>query len=304
MSRGLRGHPPPTSHQGSEQFREFIYHVFLKMMTVTDELCPVYEMTLRRYFNEFVDWGIFMSVPYLHLRMEEDADFKRKIQQLQVGLETLRQMFDLPETDFHYLILQLHNAMESYRLCPPGFSPKRYLLFPTFNVGLNDIVKQKIPLFYQEAKQMLIQICHERELVLQKDDLDYLLYIQLSWWENLAFDFMEKFNSCRILVSSHLTLNHAKAITATLQTELSRHYTFEVLPGDCLSKENLEKLQFDLLIVTKTTALEIEQPVLYMDGSAMHDRLRLLRQLTDEVVEKNKQKYFDKVKATCELLIK
>lgn len=206
-------------------------------------------------------------------------------------------LFDLPETDLHYLILQIHNVLETYRLFPPGETVKKYLLFPPFNMGYKELVKQKIPLFYQEAEQMFIRICNNRGVILQKDDFDFLLYLLLSWWDNLTFDFLKKFNSCRILVASHLSLNHAKTITANLQSELSSHYTFDILPGNHLTKEKLAKRQFDLLIVTKSTTLEIEQPILYMDGIAMRERFSLLRQMTEDVVEKNKQAYLAKVKS-------
>lgn len=297
LSRGLNGYSLSPTHQLSDHFRESMFQVFSKSTTSSNKIHPIVESSLRQYFNEFVDWGIFISVPYLQVRMEQDNDLKQKIQHLKLNIHALRMLFDLPETDLHYLILQIHNVLETYRLFPPGETVKKYLLFPPFNIGYKELVKQKIPLFYQEAEQMFIRICNNRGVILQKDDFDFLLYLLLSWWDNLTFDFLKKFNSCRILVASHLSLNHAKTITANLQSELSSHYTFDILPGNHLTKEKLAKRQFDLLIVTKSTTLEIEQPILYMDGIAMRERFSLLRQMTEDVVEKNKQAYLAKVKS-------
>ena len=49
-------------------------------------------------------------------------------------------------------------------------------------------------------------------------------------------------------------------------------------------------------MVTNTPDLEIPQPVLYMNERAMDDRLYLLRQMTDAIVEKSKHAYIKSVK--------
>ena len=107
---------------------------------------------------------------------------------------------------------------------------------------------------------------------------------------------MKKFNSCRILVSSHQSFKHSEDIATLLRTELSRYDTIAVFQGKRLSPERLEGYHFDLLVVTNTPNLEIPQPVLYMNERAMDDRLYLLRQMTDAIVEKNKHAYIKSVK--------
>ena len=97
---------------------------------------------------------------------------------------------------------------------------------------------------------------------------------------------MKRFNSCRTLVSSHQSFKYSEDIATLLRTELSRYDTIAVFQGKRLSPERLEGYHFDLLVVTNTPNLEIPQPVLYMNERAKDNRLYLLRQMTDAIVEK------------------
>lgn len=194
------------------------------------------------------------------------------------------------------MILQLNSLIDYYSIFPGGKIGKKHVLFPTHTIGHNLLVMERIPLFYQQATQMLHRICAERGLELQEDDLESLVYILLVRWHDLTANFMEKYYDCRILVASHLTLSHSKAIVSTLQTELSPYCTFATHPGNNLTKETLQDLQFDVLVVTKTVQLDIPQPILYMDGKAMPDRMQLLRQMAEQTVEQNKELYLATVK--------
>ena len=299
LTRGLNGHPAPNIHAIPDDFREQQYADFLDLMMEPIAKLQIDDTTARRYFNEMIDWGMFMSVPYLLERMKNDVSLQLEIERTQARIQQLARVFDLPEVTHHFLILQLHSMIDFYRLFPPGQIGKKYLLFPTFNSRYNDKMKKMLPLFYAEAEKMLIAICSERGIFLgedEQDDLDYLMYILLSRWSQLNVALMKKFNSCRILVSSHQSFKHSEDIATLLRTELSRYDTISIFQGKRLSPERLEGYHFDLLVVTNTPNLEIPQPVLYMNERAMDDRLYLLRQMTDAIVEKNKHAYIKSVK--------
>lgn len=301
LCRGMNGHASPNAYEVTSEWRDIQYELFLQLVGDTPKIFAIPDTDLRVYFNELIDWELFMSVPYLFERMESNLTLRQNIQEIQEAIIHLSNVFELPLTNNYYMVMQLNTAIDTYGLFPAGKIGKKYVLFPGVIYSVNHTLQSSVPLFYEYAGTVLQKICENRNVVLVDDDLDYLLSILLTRWPDLAESFLAKFYGGRILVASHKNVQHGKLIANWLRMEMSQYFTIEVFHGDTINEEMVRWHQFDLLVTTKSLALDIPQPILYISEEIRQVRVDMLRKMFTDISENRRTKYLQEVQTRIQM---
>lgn len=241
------------------------------------------------YVNELAVNQLFISKQVLHNRLEQDTNFRKRLDEIKRMIHLLTEHFEFPVEDQTNLIIEIDNALSFFSMNPKNIQPQMYLLHPPRDYYLVDLYKRKYSTFYDIAQQHISLLCTNRGFEPTDTTLDYLIYLLISKWKDLTKHLFSRYNAINVKVYSHLSLRHAQGIAESLISDLPDSINVSVLEEVTLDEEIISKYDFDILISAETLFFDIKQPIVYMYKSRSSYQYEQLHKLIREAA-KQKEK--------------
>lgn len=247
------------------------------------------------YARELALWYIYFSHgTFTHCRIS-DHEYSQRIASFEKIIQELSSLFSLPSFDCSGILMDLNRSLGLYSQNMIRKISKEYVLFRPRDYFLLNIYKTSFPFFYDAAESKLLAFCLEWEIQVDPHGLEHLMHILLSKWEDLTLILFERYNTCRVLVYSHLHYRHAENIVSSLYAYINRSMQIEIYHETSISEEALKKYNFDVLVATTTLSLRIPQKVQYLHYKIHGPFVQPLVKIIDEVIKVNKKKVHEDI---------
>jgi hypothetical protein len=226
------------------------------------------------------------TVKHHRKRMLKDKRYKDNIRNLLYYVRKTTKLFDLKKEIPWPFIIELYKLIESY--ASTGVLPK-HILFRSRDYILVPHVKEEFPYFYIYVSHVLKEVCRSRSLHCSTELVDQVLYAILIYSENLIYHLFMNFKTCKVLLYSHLSRNHAETVKDSLTTIFNRSIQVEYYTEIVFKEEYLSNYDFDLLLSTTSLHLSQEIDVLYLSYDARGHQMEYIRQAIEKVVDIKKK---------------
>lgn len=258
---------------------------------------PPFSLCNEALLTELSFLKLQYTASYYQERLLKEEPFRNSMQELLSFIEHTSRLFGLKKDTPWPLIIELYKVMESYAVA--GVLPK-HLLFESRDYIQVSHIKLEFPFFYTYVAHTLKEMCEKRGLYCSQELIDEILYTFIIYSENLTYQLFMNFKTCRILLFSHLSRNHAAAVKDSLTTTFSKSIQVEVYQEAEFRLESLNRYDFDLLLSTTTLHLPPTVHALYLSFDPKGHHLESLKAALENVVDRKKKNLILQLEAFLE----
>lgn len=294
LTRAHKGHlhpPYPVSFFTEKKLPEIRQELYRNLSSF-----PLGTLSLDTVSDELSFLKLQYTTDYYKERLQKDPDFQENTRELFTMIEETKDVFLLPPPKYWpflielYKLIQLHSKGNGYRILPD------YILFRSRDFIIVTHHQVEYPFFYTFVTSYFKDILNGRGVTISEDLLEELYYTLLIHCESLTTYLFKNFKSCKALLYSHLSQNHAKSVEDVLIANFNSMIEVEIYAESELTEEELKKHQFDLLVSTNSVEIDIKNEVLYLHFHEKGYQISSIYKAINTVVNKKKTDQMNRIK--------
>lgn len=294
LTRAQKGHPHPDYPVS--------FFTEKKLPEIRQELrqsltgFPLGTLALAHVLNELSFMKLQYTTEYYKERLFLDQIFQESTTELIALIEETIHLFQLPPPKHWpffielYKLLQLHVKGKGHTILPD------YLLFRSRDFIIVTHHQLEYPFFYTYVTSYFKDILNRHGVTVSEGLLEEFYYTLLCYSEDLTSHLFRNFKSCRVLLYSHLSQNHARAVRDVLIANFNSMIDVEIYTEQVLTTEELERYQYDLLVSTSSVEIDIKSEVLYLHFHEKGYQISSIYKAISTVVDKKKADQMKRIK--------
>lgn len=257
---------------------------------------PLGALSLDTVLDELSFMKLQYTTEYYKERLQKDPAFQESTRELFRLIEETTDLFQLPPSKCWpflielYKLLQLHVKGKGLTVLPD------YLFFRSRDFIIVTHHQLEYPFFYTYVTSYFKDILKSRGVNASEALLEELYYTLLCHSESLTNHLFKNFKSCKVLLYSHLSQNHAQAVRDVLIANFNSMIDVEIYTEAELTAKDLEKYQFDLLVSTTSVEIDIKNAVLYLHFHEKGYQISSIYKAISTVVDKKKADQMKRIK--------
>lgn len=241
------------------------------------------ENMIAIHSKEIAFWNNIYAAKYSSAAILDKEDDTSQLENIQKLVFALKDLYSLSDFNYTSLISRLNYSLDFHSRYSKEHRGPFYILFPRRDFNLVPMYRNSFPLFCELAEKGFTKICVEQNVVPSEEIVTNLLYVLLSTWRNLTYDMFHFYGGQRVLVHSHVSINHAHSIASALENVGTKNLVFEIYDGYLIDEDRLAAYDFDVLVSTTTLSLAIKQPILCLHGTNQGPFYDPFLKLVDEI---------------------
>lgn len=294
LTRAQKGHPHPDYPVS--------FFTEKKLPEIRQELrqsltgFPLGALSLDTVLDELSFMKLQYTTEYYKDRLQKDPGFQESTRELFRLIEETTDLFQLPPSKSWpflielYKLLQLHVKGKGLTVLPD------YLLFRSRDFIIVTHHQLEYPFFYTYVTSYFKDILNSRGVNVSEALLEEFYYTLLCYSEDLTSHLFRNFKSCSVLLYSHLSQNHAQAVRDVLIANFNSMIDVEIYKESVLTKVELERYQFDLLVSTSSVEMDTKSEVLYLHFHEKGYQISSVYKAISTVVDKKKADQMKRIK--------
>lgn len=229
-------------------------------------------------------------------RMHKDPDFQSSMRDLLALSTEISDLFKLTLPASWPSLIELYQLLRLYTKGQGQKIPTRHLLFQSRDFTTVKHHRVEYPFFYSYVIHSFRNLLTNRGLKATESILEELYYTFLSHSDNLTNQLFTNFRTCKVLLYSHLSFSHAKAVEEILIANFNRMIQVEIFQEAELNRNSLDKYSFDLLLTTETVEVDTAHEVLYLHFHENGYQVTSIYKAIRTVVEKKKENQTERIR--------
>lgn len=270
-----------SSDRGKDTFQKLRREI--ETLNLTEEDATLFSHRLNA-------WYLRYSRDHFQRRNVTEDAFHCIVAQTEKIITDLSRYYDLPAFDHTPILMEVSYYIEQCKTLHSSQSIDSHFLFRPRDHFIIDIYEHSFFFFHDVLVHKLETLLEEQGIPYSQTMFENLIHVFLTKWENLTELLFDQYRTCRILLYSHISINHARNMARSLLKNINRSITIEIYEEPLLTEKHLSEYTFDLLVSSTTLSLAIPQRIQYLHYKVFGPYVQPIVHQIDEVVAEHTSK--------------